>query len=192
MRLFIALALPRAVRDDLDRLATALPGLRWVPSDNYHLTLRFLGEVERPAARAIDEALGALRMPQFELSLAGIGGFGEGRKLRSLWAGVDSQPALTRLQARVEQAVTRVGQPPQARRFKPHVTLARCKNGAPPRDKLQQFLSERGLYRSRPFSVERFTLFSSFLASGGSIYTPEVEYSLEGPVSEGGLQTRLR
>ena len=185
MRLFIALSLPQAVRDDLGRLATALPGLRWAPPDNYHLTLRFLGEVERPAARAIDQALAALRMPQFELSLAGIGGFGEGRQLRSLWAGVDSQPALNRLQARVEQAVTRAGQPPQARRFKPHVTLARCKHGAPPRDKLQPFLAERGLYRSRPFTVERFTLFSSFLTGSGSIYTPEVEYPLEAPVASG-------
>ena len=179
MRLFIALTLPQAVRDDLDRLATALPGLRWAPSDNYHLTLRFLGEVERPDAQDIDEALAALRMPRFELSLAGIGGFGKGRQLRSLWAGVDSQPALTRLQAQVEQAVTRAGQPPQARRFTPHVTLARCTHGAPPRDKLQPFLAERALYRSRPFSVKSFTLFSSLLSSSGSIYTPEVEYPLE-------------
>ena len=179
MRLFIALTLPQTVRDDLDRLATALPGLRWTPSDNYHLTLRFLGEVQQPDAQDIDEALAALRMPQFELSLAGIGGFGKGRQLRSLWAGVDSQPALTRLQAKVEQAVTRAGQPPQARRFKPHVTLARCKNGAPPRDKLQPFLAERALYRSRPFSGKSFTLFSSVLSSSGSIYTPEVEYPLE-------------
>ena len=179
MRLFIALTLPQAVRDDLDRLATALPGLRWVPSDNYHLTLRFLGEVQRPDAQDIDEALAALRVPQFELSLAGIGGFGKGRQLRSLWAGVDSQSGLTRLQAKVEQAVTRAGQPPQARRFKPHVTLARCTHGAPPRDKLQAFLAERALYRSRPFSVKSFTLFSSLLSSSGSIYTPEVEYPLE-------------
>ena len=179
MRLFIALTLPQAVRDDLDRLATALPGLRWAPSDNYHLTLRFLGEVERPDAQDIDQALAALRMPQFELALAGIGGFGKGRQLRSLWAGVDSQSALTRLQAKVEQAVTRAGQPPQARRFKPHVTLARCTHGAPPRDKLQPFLAERALYRSRPFSVKHFTLFSSLLSSSGSIYTPEVEYPLE-------------
>ena len=89
MRLFIALTLPQAVRDDLDRLATALPGLRWTPSDNYHLTLRFLGEVERPDAQDIDQALAALRMPQSGLSLAGIGGIGKGRQLRSLWAGVD-------------------------------------------------------------------------------------------------------
>ena len=169
MRLFIALTLPQAVRDDLDRLATALPGLRWAPSDNYHLTLRFLGEVQRPDAQDIDQALAALRMPQFELALAGIDVFGKGRKLRSL----------TRLQAKVEQAVTRAGQPPQARRFKPHVTLARCTHGAPPRDKLQPFLAERALYRSRPFSVKSFTLFSSLLSSSGSIYTPEVEYPLE-------------
>ena len=179
MRLFIALTLPQAVRDDLDRLATALPGLRWAPSDNYHLTLRFLGEVKRLDAQDIDRALAALRMPQFELALAGIGGFGKGRQLRSLWAGVDSQSALNRLQAKVEQAVTRAGQPPQARRFKPHVTLARCTHGAPPRDKLQPFLAERALYRSRPFSVKSFTLFSSVLSSSGSIYTPEVEYPLE-------------
>ena len=179
MRLFIALALPEEVRDDLDRLATGLPGVRWVPMDNYHITLRFLGEVERPDARDIDDALAALRMPQFDLSLSGIGSFGEGRKLRSLWVGVDSHPELTRLQAKVEQAVVRAGQPPEPRRFKPHVTLARCKNGAVPPDKLQKFLAERSLYRSRAFTVEGFTLFSSFLSSSGAIYTPEVEYPLE-------------
>ena len=183
MRLFIALALPQEVRDDLERLATGLSGVRWVPSDNYHLTLRFLGEVERPDARDIDDALAALRMPRFELSLAGIGSFGEGRRLRSLWVGVDRHPALTRLQAGVERAVVRAGRPRETRRFKPHVTLARCKNAAPRPDKLQKFLVERALYRSRPFTVAGFTLFSSFLSSSGAIYTPEVEYSLE-PGSE--------
>lgn len=179
MRLFIAIPLPDDVRDDLDRLATGLSDVRWVPYDNYHITLRFLGEVDRPDARDIDDALVALHMPQFEISLSSIGSFGEGRKLRSLWVGVDSHPELTRLHDKVEQAVIRAGQPPEPRKFKPHVTLARCKTGALPPDKLQKFLADRSLYRSRPIVVERFTLFSSFLSSSGAIYTPEVDYPLE-------------
>ena len=181
MRLFIALSLPEEVRDDLDRLGTGLPELRWVPHDNFHLTLRFIGEVGRPDARDLDDALAALRMPRFEISLSGVGSFGEGRELRSLWVGVDSHPELTRLRAKVEQAAIRAGQPPEPRKFKPHVTLARCKNGGLPPDKLRKFLGDVSLYRSPPILVESFTLFSSVLSSSGAVYTPEIEYPLVTP-----------
>ena len=181
MRLFVAITLPEAVREILAGLANGLPGARWVPPENLHLTLRFIGEVDGHQARDVDEALSAIRMPGFALSLSGVGNFGDGRKLRVLWAGVDPNPELGRLHDKVEQSLIRAGLEPDARKFKPHVTLARFKpgNGPKPGPKLQDFLSRHALYRSETFPVERFTLYSSFLSSSGSIYTPEADYDLE-------------
>ena len=181
MRLFVALSLPDAIREDLSVLANGLPGARWVSPENMHLTLRFLGEVDGRDARDIDDALAAIRMPAFDLRIAGVGTFGEGRKLRALWAGVEANPVLTRLHDKVEQAVIRTGLPPEPRKFKPHVTLARFKaNGAtPPGAKLHKYLADHALFKCAPFPVECFTLYSSFLSSSGAIYTPEAEYPLD-------------
>ena len=184
MRLFVALPLPELVRDGLRMLGNGLPGARWVPPENLHLTLRFIGEVDGRDARDIDDALAAIRMPAFALKLAGVGVFGEGRKLRSVWVGIEPNPEVTRLRDKIEQAVIRAGQTPEARKFKPHVSIARFKNGGPPPDKLQKYLAEHALYKSEPFPIDSFTLFSSFLSSSGAIYTPEVEYELAQPVGE--------
>lgn len=181
MRLFVALSLPESVREDLSALANGLPGARWVPPENMHLTLRFLGEIDGRDARDVDDALAAIRVPGFDLRIAGVGTFGEGRKLRALWAGVESNPTLTRLRDKVEQAVIRVGLPPESRKFKPHVSLARFKtNGTtPPQEKLYKYLADHALFKCPAFPVESFTLYSSFLSSNGAIYTPEAEYPLE-------------
>jgi 2'-5' RNA ligase len=181
MRLFVALPLPEPVRDGLRALGNGLPGARWVPPENLHLTLRFIGEVDGRDARDIDDALAAIRMPAFALQLAGVGVFGEGRKLRSVWVDIEANPEVTRLRDKVEQAVIRAGRAPEARKFKPHVSIARFKNGTPPPDKLQKYLAEHALYKSEPFPIDSFTLFSSFLSSSGAIYTPEVEYALTQP-----------
>ena len=172
MRLFIALPLPDAVRESLADLADGLPGARWVSADNLHLTLRFLGELDGGEAADVDAALAGLRMPAFHLDLAGLSHFGDGRKLRALWVGCDANPELGRLQAKIESAVVRAGQPPEGRKFKPHVTLARFKIG-PPVDKMQAYLTARALFRLPPFAVTHFTLFSSFLGHEGAIYRAE-------------------
>ena len=176
MRLFVALSLPEDVRDELARLAHGLPGARWVAAENLHLTLRFIGEVDADVAHDIDAALAAIRSPAFSLALAGIDRFGDRRNVRQLWVGADPQPALGRLQAKVEAAVVRAGLKPEGRKFKPHVTLARFKGRPGP--KLGEYLSHNALFRLPPFEVSRFILYSSFLSSGGSIYTEEAAYDL--------------
>jgi 2'-5' RNA ligase len=178
MRLFIAITLPNHQRARLAALAKGLPGARWISQDNLHLTLRFLGELDGGDATDVDVALAQIRMPGFSLALEGISHFGAGRKLRALWAGVRPNPALMRLQAKIEQAVIRAGQPPDKRKFKPHITLARFKSN-PGGAKLQAYLAEHALFRAKPFDVERFTLYSSFLSSSGAIYRPEANYPLE-------------
>jgi 2'-5' RNA ligase len=186
MRLFIAIALPEDLRTRLAALATGLPGARWVSEDNLHLSLRFLGELDGGAAADVDAALAGVRAPGFELVLEGVSHFGEGRNLRALWAGVRPSPELKRLQAKIEQAVVRAGQPPEKRKFKPHVTLARFKSN--PGAKLQSYLAEHALLRSEPFPVEAFTLYSSFLSASGAIYRAEAEYPL-GPSENGGHES---
>ncbi len=182
MRLFIAIGLPEDLRARLAALGNGLPGARWVGEENLHLSLRFLGELDGGEAADVDASLTAVRLPAFELGLEGISHFGEGRNLRALWAGVRPSPALMRLQAKIEQAVIRAGQPPEKRKFKPHVTLARFKSN--PGSKLRSYLAEHALFRSEPFRVECFTLYSSFLSASGAIYRAEADYPL-GPGEEG-------
>ncbi|MEQ8357570.1 MAG: RNA 2',3'-cyclic phosphodiesterase [Kiloniellaceae bacterium] len=177
MRLFVALSLPDDLRGCLGAMACGLPGARWVAPENLHLTLRFIGEVGGHEAEDVDAALSGLRCKRFSLTLAGVGEFGDGRRLRSVWAGVEPNETLERLQAKVEQAVQRAGLPPEQRRFKPHVTLARFKSH--PGDRLMDYFAERSLFRAPAFEVNAFTLFSSFLSHQGAIYSPEAVYPLE-------------
>jgi RNA 2',3'-cyclic 3'-phosphodiesterase len=176
MRLFVALTLPETIRWQLRLLCGGLPGARWVPPENFHLTLRFIGEVDGAEFHDIDAALAGIRAPRFTMSFASVGHFGSGAKLRSIWAGVDKQPALAHLRDKIESAVVRAGAEPNGQKFHPHVTLARSKGELVP--KLGEFLVQHSLFRSQPFEVTHFTLFSSFLNHTAAIYTPERSYEL--------------
>jgi 2'-5' RNA ligase len=182
MRLFVALTLPEDIRQRLSGLANGLPGARWVKPENLHLTLRFLGEVDNLAAADVDDALAKIQCPGFDLGLNGIGHFGEGRKLRALWVGVDASAELLRLREKIEQALIRVGLPPEPRKFKPHITLARFKRN--PGARLQTYLADHNLLRAGPIAMESFELYSSFTSAGGAIYRVEASYPLE-PASPG-------
>ncbi len=176
MRLFVGLDLPWSLRERLSFLAGGLPSARWVPAENLHCTLRFIGEVPAWRAEEIDVALLGLRAPGFSLSLAGVGVFNRGGKPASLYAGVERSPALDHLQAKVETALQRSGLDAERRRFAPHVTLARVEAVAEPR--LAAWVQANNLFRAEPVVVEHFTLFSSRLGKEASAYTAEVEYAL--------------
>ncbi len=177
MRLFVALDLPWGVREALSGLARGLGGVRWVAPENYHITLRFVGEVPGHRAEEIDLALAALRSRQFALELAGVGTMEKAGRVVALWAGVERNPALEHLRGKVETALQRTGLEPERRRFAPHVTLARLGEGAA-EPKLAGWVQAHNLFRSQPVRVAHFTLFSSQLGREQSVYTPEVEYPL--------------
>jgi 2'-5' RNA ligase len=176
MRLFVGIELPWELRERLAAMRGSLPGARWVPPENYHLTLRFIGEVQPHRAEEIDLALSALRGRGFPLTLAGVGVFEKAGRTVALWTGVERNSALDHLQGKIETALQRAGCEPQRRRFTPHVTLARLDNA--PEAKIAAFVQARNLFRSEPVHVPHFTLFSSQLGKEASVYTPEVEYEL--------------
>jgi 2'-5' RNA ligase len=174
-RLFVALSIPDDIAAGLQRLQSGVPGARWSRREQFHLTLRFIGEVDGRDATAIDDALSLISVAPFPLELHGAGTFG-GRDPRELWAGVRANEALMHLQRKIETAIQRIGLAADSRKFTPHVTLARLK--AAPRGRVMDYLTDHALYASPPFEVREFLLYSSTLTSEGSIYTPEREYAL--------------
>lgn len=173
----MALDLPWETRERLALLAGGLPGARWVPPENHHVTLRFIGEVPPHRAEEIDLALAGLRARAFALSFAGLGVFEKGGRPTALWAGVERSAPLDHLRSKVETALQRVGLEPERRRFAPHVTLARLDTSVP-EGKVAAYLQARNLFRAGPVPVEHFTLFSSRIGKEQAVYTPEVEYAL--------------
>ncbi len=176
MRLFIALPLPETVRRQLGLICAGLPGARWLPPENLHITLRFLGELSGGAMEDVDAALSGISAPRFDLNLAGVGHFGSGSRLRAVWAGVAREPALLHLRDKIESAVVRDGVEPDRQKYLPHVTLTRPKGTPVP--KLQEFLTIHALFRSAPWEVTHFSLYSSFLAHESAIYSEERRYAL--------------
>lgn len=173
IRLFVGIGLPPEVKLRLSLICSGVPGARWVDPGNFHVTLRFIGEVDEGVAADIDEALLKLRAPRFKLQLAGTGHFGA----KMLWVGVEKTPELVRLHEKIETAMVRLGLPPETRRYAPHVTLARFNKDPGP--KLAEYLADHALFREAPLAVDHFSLIASYLTKSGSIYEDQADYPLE-------------
>ena len=177
MRLFVAIDLPPDLKDRLLALKTDIPGAVWVKPPALHLTLRFLGDPIDPIRLTpIRTALASVKAAPFPLTLRGTGRFpsGDRRPARVLWVGMADQPALTALQAAVEQALVPLGFAPEDRPFSPHITLARLKGEG----SVARFLDRHGAFRAEPFTVSEFHLVSSTLTPGGPNYRHEATFPL--------------
>jgi 2'-5' RNA ligase len=177
LRLFVGIEFPPELRLRLSLLQSGIAGARWVDPGNFHLTLRFIGEIDEGTAADVDEALLRLKSRPFSVQLAGVGVFG-GDKLRQLWAGVEREPALSALQAKIETTLIRVGLPPEPRKYVPHVTLARLRDPRP--NDLQFFLASHAQFRADPLRVEQFSLIASYPTKAGSVYEDQADYPLKG------------
>lgn len=175
-RLFAAISLPDAVIEQLLDLQTGVRGARWLPEENFHLTLAFIGEVDRHGFQEIASALGAIAAPRFDLRLRGCGFFGD-RKPRALWVGAETSPPLAHLQSKVGVALARAGFALDKRKFTPHVTLAYLSGVSP--DAAAGFCAVNGLFSAGPFPVDEFHLFESHLGSEAAHYEIVASYGLE-------------
>lgn len=177
-RLFVALDLPDAVKDRLGRISYGLPGAAWISPEDMHLTVRFIGEVDDFQFGTIREALGGVQEKSFYLGLKGVGHFPKRGDPTVLWTGVPENDSLIRLRNRIENLLVRRGVEPEARKFHPHITLAKIKDPRAPW--IGQYLVENALFAMHEIPVQGFSLYSSRLTPGGAIHHQEATYPLEG------------
>lgn len=175
-RLFVAIDLPDAVNERLVSLCCGLPGARWVDPAQIHLTLRFVGEVDGNIFLDIRDGLAGVNMEPFAMQLSGVGFFPPRKKPRVVWAGIEANEQLMQLHRKVNTALTGVGIEAEARKFAPHITLARLRDTPP--SKVGRFLEHHGMFCSETFVVDRFLLYSSILSPKGARHTLEQEYHL--------------
>ena len=173
-RLFVAIRPPEDVREKLLDMMEGVPNLRWQDDEQLHLTLRFIGEVERPVAEDLAAALGRIRFEQFTLALDGVGKF-EKHRHGALWTGVQPKDHLKGLAAKVERACQSAGLEPERRTYHPHITLARWKGRAPG---IERFLEQNGGLSSDLWNVAEFILFESRLGHEGAHYEAIERYEL--------------
>jgi 2'-5' RNA ligase len=174
-RLFVAIRPPQEVRDLLIDAMDDSPALRWVGDEQLHLTLRFIGEVERPMANDIAGTLDRLRSQAFDLRIKGVGKF-EQRNGGAVWAGAEPRDPVIALAAKVERALQQIGLEPERRSFMPHVTLARWNRRNA--EAISAFIRRNADLHSERFAVDRFTLFESKLSRHGAHYDEIASFSL--------------
>jgi 2'-5' RNA ligase len=175
-RLFTGLEIPADIGFALSLKRGGLTGARWIDAENYHITLRFIGDVDHQTANEVADSLDRLtNSMRFSVRLTHLGTFG-GDKPRSLYAGVEPSENLMRLQAAQERVLQRAGIEPEGRKFVPHVTLARLRGGSAL--EVARFLAEAGRFEPLSFTVGRFVLFSSKDSVGGGPYVIEQSYGL--------------
>ncbi len=174
-RLFTALEIPASVGESLARLRGGLQGARWIDPENYHITLRFIGDIDVARAHDVALTLSAVRRSAFTVALETLDFFGND-KPRAIVARARPEPSLIELQAEQERLLRRIGAPPEARKYSPHVTLARLRGAQP--GSVAAYLGTRGYFPPLRFEAERFVLYSSRDSVGGGPYIVEAEYPL--------------
>lgn len=178
LRLFTAISIPEDIAETLARRQTGLPGARWRPLDALHVTLAFYGEAsERTADDLASELTRAEGSGAFEISLNGVGAFGDAHRTHTLWAGLDRAEPLDALALKCRKAGERAGVPPGKCDYRPHVTLAYLKPQVN-MDRVGAWIAGHNLLQSPPLRIDRFGLYSSVLTQEGSVYRLEREYSL--------------
>lgn len=174
-RLFVAIRPPSAMRASLLATMGGVSHARWQTEDQLHLTLRFIGEVDRHSAEDVAAALGTVHHPRFSIALDGMGQFDRRGRVEALWAGVTPHTSLRSLHNKIDQALVRVGIAPETRAYLPHITLARFSRSAAPAADLA---GRSGRFSSPEQEITQFCLYESLLSHEGSHYSIVERYPL--------------
>lgn len=178
IRLFVALRPPPAIRRSLLGIMEGVPGARWQDDDQLHLTLRFIGAVERPVAEDIAVALSHVAAPVPAVSLAGVGRFETRGRTDTLWAGVMPHDTLAALHRKIDQACVRAGLEPERRAYLPHITVARFARPAGVGVAIDDWLADHAGLASAPFPLPHLVLYQSHLGRDGAVYEPVARWAL--------------
>lgn len=177
MRLFVGLALPPDLVENISRLMGGIEDARWTTPDNLHLTLTYIGEVSENMLDDVDEALAGVMAPGFDLHVKGTGSFAQGDDPKVLWLGVGDNIALHGLKKNIDRALDRYDINFERRKYTPHVTLARFRQ-LPDEQKVTDFLQAHNGFDAKPFAVSEFILFNSHNGKNGPVYEPLEFYPL--------------
>jgi 2'-5' RNA ligase len=166
-RLFIAIDIPQPVKQELVRLQRDADGIAWTPPDQFHVTLRFLGDVPGDRRDALDERLARVHVEPFILPIEGVGAFPPKGPPRVVWAGTGAgHPRLFQLRQQVDDAILAAGLDVDMRTFHAHVTLGRCAPDSAPA--VKTWIFRHASLAAAPFKVDGFNLISSVLQSTGA------------------------
>jgi 2'-5' RNA ligase len=177
-RLFIALPVPEEISDELVTLQAGVPDARWVPAENFHVTLCFAGEVQGATMRDLEEELGDILGRRFPVAVSGVEQFSNGKQPKALVALVQKNDRLDWLQQKVSTVARNCGITVEHRKFRPHVTLARFSTGAETGHHIAQFMAGHSRVQAGPWVADHFTLYSSRLRPDGAVYREEAAYDL--------------
>src|SRR5688572_29176430 len=187
LRAFIALKTPAGWDEKLCELQRDLKSnfgssaFRWVKPAQIHITLRFFAWLTMKQIEELNRILPQIvsAHPPFVLNCSGLGCFPNARRPRVFWAGLAGDLShANALQSSIVKATAHLGEPPEARPFKPHLTLARLKE--PDRSQITHLdqAIERGFQIDQPWHVDQLLLMQSHLSPQGSEYETLASYSL--------------
>ncbi len=177
-RLFVAIDFPEAVKAQIKPLCADLSGAKWASQPQMHLTLRFIGDADEQQLTSIQKGLASIQATPFKICLQGVGQFPPKGKPRVIWVGVEVEPALNRLQEKIEQVIQHCGFEQADHPFSPHITLSRFRT-PPSAENIKNYFERHSTFRSDTFDVTGFALYSSQRTSNGSIYHQEGVYPLD-------------
>lgn len=177
MRLFVAIPLPERVKARLEALQEPIRGVRWQNPDQYHLTLRFIGEVSDRLGKEITGRLQEIEYSAFRMNIGRLGCFPKRGAPRVIWVGIEQNSRLIRLQEKIESICRSVGIDPETRPFHAHITLARTNGKGDPQEQKAFIARESGI-EIRDIPVTRFILYQSELQPGGAVHTAHRIYNL--------------
>lgn len=174
-RLFVACVPPPAIRCALVDLMGGVEEARWQTEAQLHMTLRFIGDVDGPTAATVADRLAQVRSPRFEMAAVGVGYFEKRGKIHTVWAGVSPGDAPAALHRKIDHALISAGLAPEARAYRPHITLARLSR---PVADVAPFLQAAAGLALPAFPVEQFVLFESLPSADGRVYRAAANYPL--------------
>lgn len=176
MRLFIAIPLPKEVKQQLLHLQQPIEGIRWQHPEQMHLTLKFLGEVDQQETGELLSALVNIDHPRFMISIEGMGGFPKNKQPTVIWVGIEGNELLTGLHQKIEEACWEIGIAPERRAYIPHITLGRVKNGS--RQVINAFVNLHQKFSVEAVPVNEFVLYQSELHPDGARHSRMQTFAL--------------